>query len=454
MKSFFAKTILWIPLLFLLLAGSALSEGLYIIETDRMNLREKPDLNARIVKVLNKGEMVQALAKEKDWLKVRSDGVEGYLLNKPRYVRAISSLEEGQKRRSALEEQIRREKKNVEEYRKKEMDAVSELDRIDKTLQDMNRKLAAIRKDHQSLLQKRKGLLATRERLERENREKKQLIASRLRALYKLEATGHAAFFAETQNVYDFAVQKKALQEILNMDDRILGEQTARIREIQELSEKLKKEEVQIAAAAQKEAGQLRLQAAEKKKREELIAHVHDQQKKGLSNLSSLEKAAKNLDQTIDRLTKEQKKPERTPVISGPDSFATYRGKLDMPVAGQILSRFGEQKASDMNIKLFNKGMGIAAKTGDPIRALFSGTVIYADWLNAYGNMIILDHGDQYYSVYAHADALLKNTGDKVERNEVIASVGETGSMNGPMLYFEIREKGKAINPEPWLKKT
>lgn len=412
MKFHPGKTIFLFFFIFLILAGSSWAEDLYLVEANRLNLRESPDVEARIVKILDKGEMVQVLGKEKGWLRVVSDKTEGYVLDRPKYIRPIRSIEESQKRRSALEEQIRQEKKNVEEYKKKERDAVSELDRIDKTLQDMNRKLAAIRKEHQTLLQRRKGLLETRTRLEKENQEKKQLIAQRLRALYKLETTGHMALFTETQSIYEFAVQKKVLQEILNLDDQILSDQAARIKEIHLLSEKLRKEEAQIATAVRKEANQLTLQAREKKKREELLAYVHGQQKKGLSNLSSLEKAARNLDQTIDRLTKEKKK-----VDSGSEGFALYKGKLDMPVKGKIVSRFGEQKASEMNIKLFSKGLGIRAGTGDPIRALFSGTVIYSDWLNAYGNMMIIDHGDQYYSVYAHAEALLKNTGDRVGHN-------------------------------------
>jgi septal ring factor EnvC (AmiA/AmiB activator) len=81
------------------------------------------------------------------------------------------------------------------------------------------------------------------------------------------------------------------------------------------------------------------------------------------------------------------------------------------------------------------------------------GTILFADWFKGYGNMIILDHGGSYYTLYAHIEDAFKTKGDRVDRGEVIATVGDSASMTGPGLYFEVRHHGKPENPMLWLKK-
>ena len=106
-----------------------------------------------------------------------------------------------------------------------------------------------------------------------------------------------------------------------------------------------------------------------------------------------------------------------------------------------------------MPARSFRSGIDIRAEHGEPIRAVSAGRVVYAGWLRSYGNMIILDHGGSYHTVYAHAEELFKGKGDAVEAGEVIATVGESGSMAGPLLYFEVRYHGKPLNPLKWIRK-
>lgn len=85
------------------------------------------------------------------------------------------------------------------------------------------------------------------------------------------------------------------------------------------------------------------------------------------------------------------------------------------------------------------------------MHAVCHGKILYSDWFKGYGNMIIVDHGDNYYTVYAHAEEIFKAKGENVEMGEVIATVGETGSMSGPKLHFEIRHHGSPIDPLQWI---
>ena len=125
---------------------------------------------------------------------------------------------------------------------------------------------------------------------------------------------------------------------------------------------------------------------------------------------------------------------------------------MPLPVHGEIIQRFGRHKHPEFNSFTFSNGLAISAPAGAEIRAVDSGTVIFANYFKGYGNMVILDHGDGFFSVYAHASHIAKKEGSSVARNDVIASVGDLDSSRGPMLYFEIRYQGKPVDPFPWFK--
>ena len=124
-----------------------------------------------------------------------------------------------------------------------------------------------------------------------------------------------------------------------------------------------------------------------------------------------------------------------------------------MPVKGKIISFFGPFKNKKFNVVNFQSGIKIKADRGEPIRAVSDGHILYASWFKGYGNMIIIDHGNSYYTVYAHAEELFTSKGDRVEAGQVVATVGDSGSMIGPNLHFEIRHHGKPIDPLEWFKK-
>jgi septal ring factor EnvC (AmiA/AmiB activator) len=101
----------------------------------------------------------------------------------------------------------------------------------------------------------------------------------------------------------------------------------------------------------------------------------------------------------------------------------------------------------------FRSGIDIQAERGEPIRSISAGLTIYANWFKGFGNMIIIDHGDHYYTVYAHLEEVFKVKGDRVEKGEVIATVGDSGSLMGPALHFEVRHHGKPVDPLKWIRK-
>ena len=115
------------------------------------------------------------------------------------------------------------------------------------------------------------------------------------------------------------------------------------------------------------------------------------------------------------------------------------------------MSFFGPFKNPKFNVVNFRSGIDIQADKGEPIRAVFAGKVIYSDWFRGYGNMLIIDHGEHYYTVYAHLEETFKSKGDTVGSDEVVATVGDSGSLSGPLLYFEVRHHGKPLDPLQWI---
>ncbi|HXY22840.1 MAG TPA: peptidoglycan DD-metalloendopeptidase family protein, partial [Burkholderiaceae bacterium] len=134
--------------------------------------------------------------------------------------------------------------------------------------------------------------------------------------------------------------------------------------------------------------------------------------------------------------------------------FARLRGKLLLPVQGQIASRYGAPRLGEDGQPQVGapawKGLFIRAETGSPVHAVAAGRVVFADWLRGFGNLLILDHGEGFLSVYADNEALLHGVGDAVDADEVIASVGNTGGSAQSGLYFEMRFQGRPFDPLAW----
>ncbi|RJG04522.1 murein hydrolase activator EnvC family protein [Noviherbaspirillum sedimenti] len=128
-------------------------------------------------------------------------------------------------------------------------------------------------------------------------------------------------------------------------------------------------------------------------------------------------------------------------------AFAALRGQLRLPVRGELLAKYGSRR----NDGPLWKGLFIGAAEGSQIKAVAAGRVVFADWLRGFGNLIIIDHGNQYLSIYGYNQAVLKRSGDAVGMGEIIASAGNSGGHEQSGLYFELRHQGRAFDPLEWI---
>lgn len=175
------------------------------------------------------------------------------------------------------------------------------------------------------------------------------------------------------------------------------------------------------------------------------------------SRLASLKDEERNLQQLLDSLSKKSAptapvaKPDNNSTPVKPNTpFPRLTGKLTWPVNGKLLARYG----SSRNLgKLKWQGIVIASPTGNDVKATAAGRVVFADWLRGFGLLIIIDHGDQYMTLYGNNESLLRDVGEYVKAGDVIAQSGEQGIRGLSGLYFEIRHRGSPTNPLKWLGK-
>ena len=185
---------------------------------------------------------------------------------------------------------------------------------------------------------------------------------------------------------------------------------------------------------------------AERVQRQKLLADLDGELKDEQARLAALGKDEKGL---LDLLEKLRDIFADIPKqIVGAEPFAQMRGRLAWPLRGKLALGFGARESNDR----VSNGIVIGAAEGSEVHAVSHGRVVFADWMRGFGLLLIVDHGDGYMSLYGYNETLLKDVGDWVNANEVVASSGSTGGRKAPGLYFELRAQGKAVDPRGWLK--
>lgn len=182
------------------------------------------------------------------------------------------------------------------------------------------------------------------------------------------------------------------------------------------------------------------------------IAELRDERAGREKLIKELEESQAAIRRMIERLERERaslKRRGESPSVSG--TLAPLRGKLPWPAQGNVVSEFGFEVNPRYGTKVPSNGIDIAAAEGTPIRSVGAGMIEFVDWLPGYGRTVIVNHGSGYYTLYAHASSVAVRRGQKVDAGQVIAAVGDTDSIKGSILHFEIRSGEQALNPKDWL---
>ncbi len=362
------------------------------------------------------------------------------------------SIEDFKKKTATINRKIEQQKAELKTFTIKEKNTLTGLNDADFVLNKARKSVSAIRKEIAGIKKKIKETTISYIDLVEKIKTNEAYISKRLVALYKLYWLGKINVLASADSTFEIFQRENALEKILAHDEdkqKKLIENKAKVKNLLDIMNNKKKEKINLEQELIK---QINIISLEKEKRSKLLADIRNKKSLGIAAIESLKNSANELDQTMKALSIEFKQFKQVEKIKTKD-FTSFKGLLNMPVKGKIISFFGPYKNTKFNVKNFRSGIDIKADRGEPIHAVCYGLIIYSSWFKGYGNMIIIAHGENYYSVYAHIEELFKTKGDKIEKDEVIATVGDTGSMVGSGLYFELRHHGKPMNPLEWLKK-
>jgi septal ring factor EnvC (AmiA/AmiB activator) len=265
----------------------------------------------------------------------------------------------------------------------------------------------------------------------------KEELLSRLIALYKMGRVPVEGLLLTSGSYPDLLRLDKYLRVIVDYDARLV--ETYRYQVV--LKERYQEELMQDQLQWQRNISEIERKKKEITKVSEekrtLLKSIQDEKVVYQKVLLELEERAKELQSLVAKLER-----EKSLLAYGKSKHEILKGKLAPPVQGKVISLFKEKGQNGVEIK---------APMGAEIRAVLSGKVLYADWFKGFGNIVIIDHGDQTVTVSGYCSELLKKAGDRVSQGEAIALIGSAGSLKGPCLYFEIRRHGKPQDPMEWL---
>ena len=351
-----------------------------------------------------------------------------------------------------VKKKIERERQGINQVRRKESSALQALGKIERDLEKKNKdlntansKLAVILSEMQQ-----KEIEAQRLRLSLDQR--RELLVKRAAALYRWHRGGGPFIFLSGDISPGVLLQHKRYLEATVFFDRELVKKLNDETTYQEsIKRELghKKEELDEQRRLLAKVQDSVRKDAEKKK--QLLASLRQEKESRVGALKELEQAALRLQKMMDEMSRRNVgKSSELPAGAGLEAM---KGKLDWPVRGEITGGFGKIRHPEFSAEVFRKGIDIEAPVGEEIKAVERGKVVFAERFSGYGRMVIVDHGERYFSVYAHLSEILKKIGDQVKRGETLGRVGDSDSLAGARLYFEMRKDGKSIDPLPWFRK-
>jgi septal ring factor EnvC (AmiA/AmiB activator) len=349
---------------------------------------------------------------------------------------------------SEIQKKLKQKKKKIKEVRKKEKSILSELDSLDKNIKKNQAELKRYSKEIAQSEARLKKLSKDINSLGSNLSARETYLRKRLETLYKQQYGGNALLLMSSNDYNDLIKKSKYISMLAYHDSSVLHQYKSSIKEqkdkknsIEDLQKKLKINK----ETASKRKRELRSGKARKDK---LLATVR-------SKRSSYERAIKEMEQSSKELREMMKKlaKKKVPKAVVGKGFSTQKGRLNWPISGKIIVPYGQYNDPKFNIKVFKNGVEIQSSLGAQPKAVAGGRVVYADWFKGYGLLLILNHGGGYHSLYGHLTEIFHKPGDIIRRGTAIGKIGESRLLNVPTLYFEIRHKGKPVNPTQWLAK-
>ncbi|MCW5798174.1 MAG: peptidoglycan DD-metalloendopeptidase family protein [Nitrospira sp.] len=380
---------------------------------------------------------------------------------------SMSPMPAQAERKDSYADKIEQEKKTLEklrgtivEKRKKADEAEKKRESILQGLQSLDERLVRYRQEHQDTVRKLKKkdveieqMSVQLSRLSERIDERQDAIAARLRVQYVEGRFWQLKTLLAASSAGDFQRRFRYLSAVTQREYEIVEgyrKDAERIAEVERSREEARQGILAYKISTEEKLAQI--QGLKKQKRV-YLAKITQEKESHDRAVEELERSASR----VDSLLKELETRRRAALTNRPPSagagLRALRGTLLWPTDGQVVSYFGRQKHPTFNTYIQRKGIEIRAAEGSIIRSVLAGQVVYADWLKGYGLVIIMDHANGVFSLYAHASKILTSVGARIEAGNAIGETGDTGMTGENTLYFELREGAEPVDPLVWLSK-
>ncbi len=348
-----------------------------------------------------------------------------------------------------IQKQITTHKEKLDEAKKRESSILTEMENTNKQLKEVD---SALKKYKTKLVDTESRIL----RVEYDISQNKNIIEKhrewikrKLRSIHKY---GHNSdivmLFQSSDDISQLMRRVKYLQYLTVYEHRIMDNYKGDLETLSEKENQLVSLKKELTRNKEKVKAEEESLAQKKKHKEVLLASV----KREETSYSRMLKELKNASQKILDIIRESEKAEKEEPFATKD-FSGLKGKLPWPVEGKIAIHYGSQKDPQFNTPIFRSGTYIQSNADSLAKAVHSGKVVFAEWFKGYGQLVIVNHGDGYHTLYGSLSEIFTKVGDIIKGKQAIGRVGNSGIVNSPGLYFELRYKGKPLDPLQWLKR-
>ncbi|WP_444934454.1 murein hydrolase activator EnvC family protein [Microbulbifer sp. JTAC008] len=350
-----------------------------------------------------------------------------------------------QARLAQIKQRIESLQQELNQVRGQRDQLLKDLEENEKDISGLHQRIDKIKQDMRSRSDKLRELQQEQQQLQESRRSMQRRVEQEIAAAYRLGRQEQIKLLLNQQDPQNVARHLRYHDYFLQERSRIIDTYLETLTSLETVSASIERErETLKAEREQLQKRQSKLRVAQQNRKDtldKLAARLSD----GSGELKQLQGDRTRLQKLIDEVGRaiaslvnpSEQKP-----------FARQRGKMQWPVDGRRANAYGQRRANGITWK----GVTLRANEGEPVRAIHRGRVVFSDYLRGHGMLVILDHGEEYMSLYAHNQSLTRNIGEWVESGDTIARVGNSGGLSHSGVYFEIRHRGKAQDPTVWCR--
>jgi septal ring factor EnvC (AmiA/AmiB activator) len=355
------------------------------------------------------------------------------------------SAEDVKKEYKRVQDEIKAQKEKISNAKRMEGTTLDEIDRTNRQLAVVEKKLRSYGERIEAAKRDIVRVKAEVAALQADIDSRKDWMKRKLRAMYKYgRASDTVLVILAADNFSEFLRRWKYLEVLTSYEREAVEEFRKALAALAEKQASLDGLYAQLKKDEEKALEARGILSMKKKQKAAILASVQKER-------DAYERMLRDLKKTSSDLLEIIKESERAKFLQ--KGFRNLKGAFQWPVEGTVAVPYGSQEDPRFKTPIFRNGIYIASPEGATARAIYSGKVVFAEWFKGYGQLVIVNHGEGYHSLYANLSEIFLRTGDIIESNREIGRVGDSSMFNKPALYFEIRYNGKPLNPVQWLKK-